>query len=177
MINGKGKLARLAIGGMAVIALGAWLCAQNQVQQGKALGQINPQVNPELYGHGTENSIRYSSGSSVPMDSEMRHAYWQSGATPSDIRMNYAALGPMTPGGPIAYIPPPTSYANKPVAPTPAAMGASAYGTAGTIRYSAPASGAALSSQRVAAPMASSNLVSSGPINAGPLNNTVRYGR
>jgi len=123
------------------------------------------------------NAVTYKAISSVPMDSELRHAYWQSGAMPSDIRMGYAALGPLTPGGPISYIPPPPSYTAKPVAATPPALGASAYGTAGTIRYSAPAPGLAISGQRAMPAVGGAARVSSGPINAGPINNSVRYSR
>jgi hypothetical protein len=175
--DGKGILARFVVGGVAVIAAAAWLDAQYQVQSPGALGRINPQVDPELYGRGTVNSIKYSSPSSVAMPSEIRNAYWRSGALPSDIRMGYAALGPLHSGGPLAYIPPPPSYLNKPATPLPPALGASAYGTAATIRYSAPAGGAAMPAPRVAAPMVSPAPLSSGPINAGPLNSTVRYAR
>ena len=99
------------------------------------MGQINPQVNSELYGHGTVNSIKYNSISSVPMQSELRHAYWQSGATPSDIRMGYAALGPMTPGWTHSRHPATAELYRQASRSDSAVLGAAAYGTAGTIRY------------------------------------------
>ena len=49
MTHGKGKVARVAIGGMAVIAVGAWLRAQYQVQQPVTTGRINPQVSSASY--------------------------------------------------------------------------------------------------------------------------------
>jgi hypothetical protein len=44
------------------------------------------------------------------MRSELRNAYVRSGALPSDIRMGYAAVGPLSPSGPLAYIPPAPNY-------------------------------------------------------------------
>ena len=87
--------------------------------------------------------------------------------------MGYAALGPLTPGGTMAYIPPPPSYLNKPPAALPPALGAAAYGTGATVRYSSPAP----SSVHMAPSAVSSAAMSSGPLNAGPINNSVRYGR
>ena len=89
--------------------------------------------------------------------------------------MGYAALGPMTPGGPISYIPPPPSYTAKPVAATPPALAHAAYGTAGTIRYSRTAPGLAMPGSARRPGLAPS--VTAGPINAGPINNSVRYSR
>src|SRR5438046_3775493 len=108
---------------------GAWVLAQlgKPSQSG---GQVNPQVNTALYGGGVPASVRYANASSTstPMASELRYAYVKSGALPSDIRMGYAALGPITPGGPMAYIPPSTpSYLPQPATAPPSALGSAAY--------------------------------------------------
>jgi hypothetical protein len=189
-----------ALVALACVLIGAWVLGQlaNKAQSG---GQVNPQVNPSLYGGTTNSSVRYNSsyGTSRAMDSEYRYASWTSGALPSDIRMNYAKLGPLHPDGPLAYVPPATpSYLPQPKTTPPAAMGGSAYSGA-SIRYSTPA--AAPSSSYIApvsmapAPVSravvSPALVSSGtvnrgainsgpmtgPINSGPINTgSIRYG-
>src|SRR4051794_31490928 len=120
----------MIVSGVAVIALAAWLRAQYALPQPG--GQINPQINAEIYGNGAVNSVRYSSPSSVAMNSEVRHAYWKSGALPSDLRAGYSSIGPMAPGGAMAYIPSAQSHLTKPVAPMPSAMSASTYNTGAT---------------------------------------------
>ncbi|HTL30375.1 MAG TPA: hypothetical protein VL282_14185, partial [Tepidisphaeraceae bacterium] len=125
----------------SALSLAALLCAVALAwaqYPARNVGQVNPQVNRAIYSGGPPQSIKYSGyrNSSVAMPSEVRHAYWKSGALPSDIRMGYAALGPMAPGGPLAYIPQagPSYMPQRSSAPPPA-MGASAYNT---IRFSAP---------------------------------------
>jgi hypothetical protein len=70
---------------------------------------VNRQVNNSLYGGSNMSmgSVKYggSGTTSRPMPSEVRNAYYKSGATPSEVRMNAAAMGPLTPNGPIDYIP------------------------------------------------------------------------
>src|SRR5690348_15386563 len=75
------------------------------------------QVNRQIYGNAGPSpaSVRYAPQylgatatampSSVLLPSEVRNAYVRSGALPSDIRMGYNAIGPLAPGGAIAYIP------------------------------------------------------------------------
>jgi hypothetical protein len=156
-------------GVIIILALSAALLAQQQVNT-----QVQTQVNPELNGRGMTNSVRYSNvPTSYALPSEVRYAYWKSGALPSEIQMNAAAIGPMAPGGPIAYVPPPPSYQTKPATPIPAPQ---TFSTGATIRYSAPSNSytpPAYSSSAAVAP----SMVSQGPINAGPINTSVRYGR
>jgi hypothetical protein len=103
-------------------AAGTWLCAQiavNSQLSGGNARSVNAQVSTQVYGAGMSSSVRYAEQRgkySTPMNSEVRHAYWKSGALPSDVRMGYAALGPMNPSGPLAYIPPKPAYLNKPAA-------------------------------------------------------------
>ncbi len=169
--------------------LGAWALGQLSNKVAPAVGQVNPQVNTELYGGGVSASVRYANmySSSRPMDSELRYAYAASGALPSDIRMGYAALGPLTPSGPMAYIPPSTpSYMPQPSTAPPAALGSAAYSNA-SVRYSGAGPGSASSSSYVAPRSVSSASISpglvsqgpinSGPINSGPINGAVRYSR
>jgi hypothetical protein len=125
----------------------AWVWGQTRVDNRVGV-QVNTRVNNQLYGDGgrTGASIRYAQAtqSSVPMRSEVRHAYWQSGATPSDLRMGYAALGPMAPGGVMSYIPAKPDYTQRrPSTPAPtqrpryAGTGQSTY-TGQSVRYSSP---------------------------------------
>ena len=165
---------RSVVAGIVVIALAAWLHAQFRAQNSASVGQVSTQINPELYGHGTTNSIKYAPISSRPTDSEVRNAYWRSGATPSEVAMGAARLGPLDAGGPMAYIPPPPSYLSKPKASTPAALPASTYSTGASIRYSTPAS---VAPSYMPSASVRPAVVSSGPINAGPINNSVRYAR
>jgi hypothetical protein len=88
------------IASFGVIASAAWLAAQFP-------------VNTELYGGGTVGSVRYGGnpvGTSWLLPSEFRQAILSSGALPSDVRAQMAAVGPIPPEGPAAYIPPPPSY-------------------------------------------------------------------
>jgi hypothetical protein len=183
-----------------------WLVAQYQVSTGARTGggggggQVNPQisrqVNVGLQGTPMTGSVRYAP-TSVAMPSEVRNAYWQSGALPSDIRMGYASLGPLTPGGAMDYIPPKPDYLTKPSGAPPAAMGSGAYST-GSVRYaptsvSLPFTASASAAPAGAAPITSANLagrsmtpvaptsmqpINSGPMNSGPRNTgVVRYAR
>jgi hypothetical protein len=132
----------MAAGAVLVLVGGtaAWLCAQiavNSQLAGGAMSTTN-RVNTQVYGGGVSNSVRYAQQRdrySTAMNSEWRHAYWKSGALPSDVRMGYAALGPMSPSGPMAYIPPKPSYLNKPAAPQPQAQRPASY-TSPSVRYS-----------------------------------------
>jgi hypothetical protein len=70
--------------------------------------QVNTRVDNSLYGAGSIpiGSVKYTPAStSMPMQSEIRNEYYKSGAIPSDIKMNRAAQGPLTPNGPMDYIP------------------------------------------------------------------------
>ena len=162
----------------------AYVLAQYPAGQ-PAVGQVNPQVNTALYGGGVPSSVRYATpNTSNPLPSEFKYAAWKSGALPSDIRMGYAAMGPMSAGGPMDYIPASTpSYVPKPNTAPPSAMGSAAYSNA-SIRYSSPAPASAAyvppvsHSNQVSPALVSRGPVNSGPINSGPINNsTVRYAR
>ena len=76
------------------------------------------QVNPQVYRGGAPSSspgaVRYSTSllanSSQALPSQVRYAAFTSGALPSTIKMNYNAMGPLAPGGALAYIPPAPNY-------------------------------------------------------------------
>lgn len=94
------KLRSLAILG----ACGALLAASVMAQW---------QVNNQIYGN-PGPSVKYGWGpgtqrpnSSVPMGSEVRYAAWSTGTTPSEFRMNRAAMGPITTAGAMSYVSPP----------------------------------------------------------------------
>ncbi len=62
---------------------------------------VNNGVNRAVYGGGTSGSVRYAgidpqirARTSVPMQSEVRNAYWQSGALPSDVPHGVRGAGP-----------------------------------------------------------------------------------
>src|SRR4051794_14035962 len=80
--------------------------------------QVNRQVGP-VYSQ-SAGSVRYASvaarptGTSNLLPSEARNAYYKSGALPSEIRMNFAAVGPLAPSGVRAYIPAPTPITGRP---------------------------------------------------------------
>src|SRR3954464_10940353 len=82
--------------------------------------QVNRQVGP-VYSQGA-GSVRYANVAARPtvtsnlLPSEARNAYYKSGALPSEIRMNFAAVGPLAPSGVRAYIPAPTPATGRPSA-------------------------------------------------------------
>lgn len=89
----------------------AILCACGAVITATAVAQW--QVNNQIYGN-PGPSVRYGWGpgtqrpnSSVPMASEVRYATWSTGTTPSEFRMNRAAMGPITTAGAMSYVSPP----------------------------------------------------------------------
>ena len=172
-----------------MLSLAALLCAAAMVwAQYQVNPQVNRQVNTALYATGSKSSIRYASqlNTSVAMRSEVRYAYWKSGALPSDIRMGYAAIGPLAPGGPLSYIPQPgPSYMpqRKPEAP-PAPMGAAAYTNIGTIRYATPTSSniriggtysGSISPPIVKPTKVSSSLVTAPKVASPSMSNSIRY--
>lgn len=173
----------LALLGMA--CAGAWVWGQTRVDN--RVGASTSQVNNQLYqagAHTGPSSVKYSQErrSSEPMRSEWRNAYVKSGALPSDIRMGYAAMGPMNPSGPMAYIPPKPSYTERSSRATPPPRGSATFQSSNqSIRYSSPPSSpSATASSRVsntaASPKVSSSLNSRGPINSAPKNaGPVRY--
>jgi hypothetical protein len=114
---------------IAALALGAGaLWAQYQVNP-----QASMQVNRGLAGTPMTGSVRYAQ-TSMPMNSEVRYAAVRSGALPSDIRAGYGAMGPLSPGGAMDYIPPAPSWTASKSAPPPAAQGGAAY-SVGSVRY------------------------------------------
>ena len=173
---------------LLVGGVGAWLHAQIAVNPQLAGGarSVNTQVSTQVHGPGPSGSVRYAQSRerySTPMGSEWRHAYWKSGALPSDVRMGYAALGPMNPSGPMAYIPPKPSYLNKPASTTPPPSKPTNYSNQ-SVRYSTGASLTTLQSatpvnmtRSASSPQVSSALSASRPMNSSALNATsVRYG-
>jgi hypothetical protein len=185
-----------------VVGTATWLCGQIAVNSQLTGGAMSTthQVNTQVYGAGPSNSVRYAEQRgkySTPMDSEWRHAYWKSGALPSDVRMGYAALGPMNPSGPMAYIPPKPSYLNKPSGPQPEAKQPTNYSSNRSsnqssnqsVRYASGSSRNALPSELPAhlprtampssPPQVSSSLSPSRPMNSTAPANTgsVRYAK
>jgi hypothetical protein len=113
------------------------------------------QVNRQVYRGGVQSSspgaVKYStsllSNSSVALPSQVRYSAFTSGATPSALKMQYNAVGPLAPSGAMAYIPPAPNYrTSKPVtgnyvnlqqpAPAPLASGfaASPSASMGSVR-------------------------------------------
>jgi hypothetical protein len=159
-----------AVGAASLLSVGRWAVAQFAA---------NTRVNNGLYGAGTVGSVQYARGpvhQTSQLRSEVRHAYWKSGALPSDVKMNYAAMGPLASGGAISYIPSSKEYASSktvvqdplkqppsmqrravPPAPAPSSV-TTTYGGGGTpglgtVTYSAPRSRASQSlSATLAAP-------------------------
>ncbi len=100
--------------------------------------QVNTRVDNSLYGAANMGSVKYSNNTSVPMPSEVRFAYYQSGATPSEVKMNMAAQGRITPNGAMDYIPNRASPGQS--AYVPPSQGNLAYNTGSVQRPVMPAS-------------------------------------
>jgi hypothetical protein len=193
-VNARGgRSRRWAVAALlALVGTAAWLCAQVAVNPQLTGGAMSTtsRVNTQVYGAGPSNSVRYAQQRgtySTPTNSEWRHAYWKSGALPSDVRMGYAALGPMNPSGPMAYIPPKPSHLNKPAAPQPQAQRPTNYSnesvrySSASSRYAMPSASPAQRSQTTSAssPQVSSALSPSRPMNSAAPASTgsVRYAR
>jgi hypothetical protein len=58
----------------------------------------------ELYGNNANRPVRYPT-QTAPLPSETRMAIERSGALPSEIRMQAEAVGPLSPNGPMDYVP------------------------------------------------------------------------
>jgi hypothetical protein len=162
---------------------GAWLFAQTRVDTRVGGGGSAP-VSRNLYNPTglSQSSVRYAGAAdtSRPMQSELRYKYRQSGALPSDIRMAQAALGPLHPAGPQAYIRPQPSYAQRPSytqrnvseAPPPSIRYASRASSASSNAVSSASVSGQLPSAQV-----SSALVPSQRINNAAPSGAVRYAR
>jgi hypothetical protein len=61
-------------------------------------------VGMELYGNNANRPVRYPT-QTAPLPSETRMAIERSGALPSEIRMQQEAVGPLSPNGPMDYVP------------------------------------------------------------------------
>src|SRR4051794_21035251 len=98
--HSNARAAPLVVLLMSAIALGQWKVS-NQV------GQVQTRVGGELYGNNPNmGSVHYAARSQPNLlPSEARYATWRSGALPSEIAMNAAAVGPLAPNGAISYIP------------------------------------------------------------------------
>ena len=66
--------------------------------------QVNNGVNNWPYFGGTTGPVNYPRQIEL-LPSEVRFAEIRSGALPSELRMNEAAIGPLAPQGPLAFIP------------------------------------------------------------------------
>ena len=171
-----------------VVGTATWLCGQIAVNPQLTGGarSVNTQVNTQVYGGGVSGSVRYAQQRerySQPTNSEWRHAYWKSGALPSDVRMGYAALGPMNPSGPMAYIPQQPAYLNKPGSTTPAPSRPTNYSNQ-SVRYAVDPSPSAMRSSALphmsgtaSSAQVSSALSSSRATNSAMTPGTVRYAR
>jgi len=97
----------------AVVALAQW-------QVNTQVGQVNNRVGGELYGNNNIGSVRYSATPQQNLlPSEARYATWRSGALPSEIAMNAAAVGPLAPNGAISYVPKPSPLQTAMKTPQP----------------------------------------------------------
>lgn len=107
-------LGLLVVVALAAVALGQWQ-VNNQV------GAVNNRVGGELYGNNTNmGSVRYAAYSQrTVLPSEARYATWRSGALPSEVAMNAAAVGPLAPNGAISYVPPPSPVQSAMKMPSP----------------------------------------------------------
>lgn len=110
--------------------------------------QVNPAANNRVGPiYSTSGSVRYAgvnpqiaARTSKPMWSETRYEYARTGSTPTEFRAGRSAVGPMAPGGAIAYINYKPSYlSNSKPGPTAAPMGAAAYTPMGSVRYASTA--------------------------------------
>jgi hypothetical protein len=77
------------------------------------------QVNTQVYRGGAQSyspgAVKYSTSlmannASYQLPSQVRYAAFKSGALPSELKMNYNAIGPLAPSGAMAYIPPAPNY-------------------------------------------------------------------
>jgi hypothetical protein len=77
------------------------------------------QVNRQVYRGGAQSyspgAVKYSTSlmannAAVALPSQVRYAAFTSGALPSELKMNYNAIGPLAPSGAMAYIPPAPNY-------------------------------------------------------------------
>ncbi len=98
-MNRRTLLPRLAGLMLAFAAVPAF--AQNATDT--QTGQVNTRVGGELYGN---NSNRYSPNpwQTHLLPSEERYARFRSGMLPSELEMNRASIGPLTPNGGLDYI-------------------------------------------------------------------------
>jgi hypothetical protein len=140
-ITSRRRRALVALFLALAVAAPGLVTAQFQVNP-----MVNNSVNRQIYGGGPTGCINFAgtpggirAGSSQMMGSEFKYAAWSSGASRSDIRMSYAALGPRAQGGPSAYINYKPSYMSTGASAgsgyVPPASGSSAYST-GSMRYS-----------------------------------------
>jgi len=115
---------------------------------------VNPRVDNSLYGAGNINgSVKYPN-SSVPMESETRHAHLKSGASPAEIKARANAVGPMPSGGKMDYVVGRPQPLPKPL---PTAQGSSAFSTGSVNRATIPSN----SNQRMIQPKQFNNAMPS----------------
>jgi len=120
-------------------------CALVLPAQQRVNPMVNNTANRAVVGGVQSGSVKYAgvnpsvaARTSTMMRSEWRHAYWQSGATPSSVRMGYNALGPKAEGGPGAYINYTPDYLKPKTQSLPAPSGSAAYAPTGSIKYPRP---------------------------------------
>ena len=123
----------IAIGATALLVL-----AQYQVNRQVHAGSYGPSPGSVRYAPQYLGPTSYAPGSTRMLPSEVRNYYSRSGATPSQIRTGYAAIGPSAPGGQASYLQPAPTYgrqagpAGNRVNPMVASNSAA---SAGSIRY------------------------------------------
>src|SRR4051794_10421378 len=124
----------LALAALALAGAVAW-------SQYRVNARVNNRVGGEMYGN--MGSVKYQAYQTNVLPSEARYATWKSGALPSEIAMNARAMGPLAPGGSIAYVPGPSAVQQAMhLAPPRPAVGSSPFQVSGTLdRGPTPAAG------------------------------------
>ena len=158
---------------IALVWCGAQVLAQYAVNR-PAVGQVNTQVNNEIYGRSIPMNASIHgytpAATSMAMGSEVRYAYSVSGATPSSVRSSYSSIGPRATGGRLSYIPAAPDYmpGRSDYSAPPPPMGAAAYSSSSSVRYSTPRSPGDFNKPLPPLEL-SSALVSPAPLNSGPM--------
>src|SRR5580700_11318275 len=102
MIRYQTRAALLALAASSVAVMGQYQF-QNQIDtrvNTSSRAPLDRQIPNELYGNGGGNgSIRYAGSQRSVLPSELRYTAISSGATPSEIKAQANAVGPLPPGG------------------------------------------------------------------------------
>lgn len=93
------------VAALAAVVGGVGMLSTVLLAQWRVNNQIYGSSSPSIkYGPQVNGSVYTPASTSRAMPSELRNAYYKSGDLPSTIRMNAAAIGPLAPSGPMAYI-------------------------------------------------------------------------